>query len=73
MKRMRNCPFCKKEVEDGWPYIHYTEIIDKWVFDHYCNPDKPTTDVCITIYGKSEQEVIDKWNGEYENQESESL
>lgn len=70
MNRLRRCPFCKKEVEDTHPYLHYNASLHKWVLSHYCNKTEAVT---IDVYGKTEQEVIDKWNGIYEDEESESL
>ena len=70
MNRLRRCPFCRKEVKDSYPYLAYFEELDKWVLSHYCNKTNAAT---IDVYGKTEQEVIDKWNGIYEDEESESL
>ena len=70
MNRLRRCPFCKKEAEDRYPYLGYNDFLDEWILDHRCDE---VNAVCITVYGKSEQEVIDKWNGIYEEQTSESL
>lgn len=69
MNRLRRCPFCKAEVEDEYPYLHYNEILDKWVLDHWCDKNVSTDGVYITVYGKTEQEVIDKWNGVWHEQE----
>lgn len=70
MNRLRRCPFCKKEVKDTRPYLHFNEKLNKWVLNHYCNGTEAVT---IDVYGKTEQEVIDKFNGIYEEQTSESL
>ncbi len=70
MSRFRACPFCKKDVDCAYPYIHYHEDMGKWIFSHYC--DHPITHfhVTIDVYGFTEQEVVDKWNGVYEDKES---
>ena len=74
MARMRKCPFCEKEVAESYPHLMYNQQIGKWVFDHWCEGnERNEMPVVITVYGKTEQEVIDRWNGVYEEQESESL
>ena len=73
---MRNCPFCKKEVnaDDGVYGVRYNELIGKWLFDHVCHVATVGIDVCIDVYGMTKQEVIDRWNGvQDEVEESESL
>lgn len=75
MKKLRNCPFCKKEVKEYYPYLHFNENMEEWIFSHNCEHTEDAFEVCITVYGKTEQEVIDKWNGgeSVEVEESESL
>ena len=63
MGRLRNCPFCGKDVNDEYYDVHYNDKIDKWLFSHWCNDESATDDVYLTVYGNSEQDVIDKWNG----------
>lgn len=65
MRKMRNCPFCNGAVkaDDGLLGVHYNPQLKKWLFDHFCDEEHPTEDVSITVYGKTKQEVIDKWNG----------
>ena len=69
MARMRNCPFCQKDVNDDFFGVHFNKLIGKWIFNHACDPMNATMDVDITVYGKTEQEVIDKWNGVQHEQE----
>ena len=57
---MRNCPFCKKEIDD---VPRYNATLKQWILSHYCDGVKAVT---IDVYGATEQEVIDKWNGDYE-------
>lgn len=61
---MRNCPFCNKEVDEkAYVYgVHYNEKISKYLFDHVCHLAEGI-DVSITVYGLTEDEVIDRWNG----------
>lgn len=65
MGRMRNCPFCGKEVSDGFPSLMYVNTINQWNYHHAC-PHIGEVEVVVTIYGDSEEEVIEKWNGVYE-------
>ncbi len=60
---MRKCPFCNKEVEMRFPFLSYIKGLDQWSFSHHCEMTGGVLDVCIDIYGATEQEVIDKWNG----------
>ena len=70
---MRNCPFCNEKAKRGFPHFYLMEDGD-WVFSHHCKLKPfPSLTGCITIYGASEQEVIDIWNGVYEEPKSESL
>ena len=57
---MRNCPFCKQKIDD---VPRYNTILRLWILSHYCDGVNAVT---IDVYGETEQEVIDKWNGEYE-------
>lgn len=68
MSRLKECPFCNKAVDDGYPYLHLNENTNKWIFSHYCKTMPNRLSVTIDIYGESEQEVVDLWNGEHENQ-----
>ena len=70
---LRNCPYCGAEVDESDVYLHYNKRIDKWIFDHWCNKEDPCNGVFVTVYGKTWQEVIDKWNGVYEDKTSKSL
>lgn len=60
---MRVCPFCKKSVHADYPYIHYMEEKDIHIFTHFCEIGEPNS-VCISVVGKTKEEVIAKWNGE---------
>lgn len=75
MSRLRKCPYCGGVVGEGFPYMHYHEGMDKWVLSHSCGFNKNFEfGVSVWVTGKTEQEVIDFWNGvKDEVQESESL
>ncbi len=64
MSRLRNCPFCNKEV-DEFMNPHFNGIMRKWVLSHYCDGTNAAT---IDVYGFTEQDCVDKWNGVYEEQ-----
>ena len=73
MARLRACPFCKKEVEQGFPYLHYHDVMGQWIYSHYCDHPEGKFHATIDVYGFTEQDVVDKWNGVYEDKTSESL
>lgn len=69
---MRRCPFCKADVKLEYPYLlAFTE--GGFVFSHYCKNDTLQPSISVDVYGRTEQEIKDKWNGVYEEQKSESL
>lgn len=71
MARLRKCPFCRKEVEDGYPLFSKNELMNKWVLHHWCEEGDG---VFITVSAATEHACIDKWNGvnHEEVEESES-
>jgi hypothetical protein len=60
---MRICPFCRKTVKAVYPDIHYLEEKKIHIFTHFCDTNEPLS-VCVTVVGKTEEEVIAKWNGD---------
>lgn len=60
---MRVCPFCKKSVRADHPYITFIEDKGIYVFTHFCDINKPNS-ICVSVIGKTIEEVIAKWNGE---------
>ena len=64
MKKMKNCPFCNRAVNEEYPYVHFNDSLGTWIFSHYCKNPGRVLSVTIDIYGNSEQEVIDLWNGD---------
>lgn len=59
---MRKCPFCGEEIKFESPYLDYSEKNDVWIFTHYCTMTDQTLDVVVSVYGKTKQEVIDKFD-----------
>ena len=70
MSRLKDCAFCNNAVDDN---VHFNGFNKRWIFNHYCKTIPGRLSVTIDIYGESEQEVVDLWNGNHENQKSESL
>ena len=60
---LKPCPFCRKKVEEGYPYLLYHERMKKWVFNHNCPAPRLELSVCITLYGDTKEEIIERWNG----------
>lgn len=70
---MKRCPFCGKEIREGFPTVSYIEAHDVWLVSHYCDHENDDLGVCISVYGKTREEAIERWNHRAEIQESESL
>lgn len=67
---MRDCPFCSKGIV--LDEISLTKLDEgDFAFTHFCHT--PGLHVAVTIYGRTEQEIKDKWNGVYEKPKSESV
>lgn len=69
MDRLRNCPFCNKDVNDDFFGVHFNGLIKKWLFAHECEHPKTHFTVTICVYGLTKEEVIDNWNGVQYEQE----
>ena len=59
---MRKCPFCGAEINIEYPNLDYLESRDIWIYNHYCEMTDEPLDVVLSIYGKTKQEVIDKFD-----------
>ena len=61
--KLKPCPFCGS-VEEPF-IIEYGPRNDRrWNLDHYCPHDEDDRiTMVINIYGKSRDEVIERWNG----------
>lgn len=75
---MKPCPFCgaKIDKDDKIFGVRYNEKLKRWLLDHTCHyePNKhPAIDVNIAVYGKTKEEVIERWNGRAENKKSKGL
>lgn len=66
MSNLRKCPFCGEEVKAEYPYLDYLKNLEIFMLAHYCPHGSGGISVGVSVYGKTEKEVIDKWNGVYE-------
>ena len=72
---LRKCPYCGKKiiVEGLAPELDFNECSGKWILFHAClHNENFENGVSIMISGEK-QDVIDKWNGVYEDKKSEGL
>lgn len=53
---VKPCPFC------GDNKVHVGDVKTKWMLWHFCVHEENEAEAHIDIYGKTEQEIIDKWN-----------
>lgn len=68
MRKLRNCPLCNAEVSLAYPTLIYIEGTQTWTFLHHCNDNRS-----IFISGETVDDIIMEWNGDHEEQTSESL
>lgn len=70
---MKPCPFCGKKIDpDDFVYgVHYNELSEKWIFNHFCQSNP--LGVVLTVYGDTKEEVIERWNSRAEDKTSESV
>jgi hypothetical protein len=71
---MKPCPFCgaKIDADDSIFGVRYNERSKVWLVNHFCHKFTEGLDICISVYGDTKEEVIERWNGR-EEQTSESL
>lgn len=60
--KLLKCPFCNKNDEDNKYFTSISQKDDCWSLTHFCRELKDELYCCITVYGKSEEEVIELWN-----------
>jgi hypothetical protein len=67
----RKCPYCGTEIitEGICPELDFNELAGKWILHHVClHNGNFENGVSIFISGEK-QDVIDKWNGVWHEQE----
>lgn len=58
---LKPCPYCGAEILHDSGTI--TNLgINGWVINHYCDPSIGELTVSISVYGKTKEEVINRWN-----------
>jgi hypothetical protein len=61
--KLLKCPFCGKNDEDNEYFTSISEQSkDCWSITHFCREVKDELYCCITVYGKTKEEVIELWN-----------
>lgn len=70
---MRKCPFCNAEIDADHPYlgISYNENVEKYMLHHFCHKNSSKVEVCVSVYGDTKEEVIERWNGHCEEHPTE--
>lgn len=66
MNKLKPCPFCRAEVPADYIHVSYIEKHDTWLVSHYCKHDENDLGVCISVYGKTRAEAIERWNNRAE-------
>ena len=61
---MRNCPLCGKKVEMRMPFLVKISD-DNWSFMHHCSMK-----ACIFITAKSQEEILEIWEGNHGEEHS---
>lgn len=70
---MKRCPYCGQEIREDYPTIDYIKDHDVWLVSHFCPHEGDDLSVCISVYGKTREEAIERWNHRAEIEESKSL
>ena len=60
MKRTKKCPLCGAKVVFDDLFLSFNAKTGKWAFHHFCGDGELVS--CISVYGKTKEEVIDRWN-----------
>lgn len=63
--KLEPCPFCKKRVLDKHPWVGRHRSAENkpiWSITHYCEHDGNDLGVCITVYGATKRQAVDRWN-----------
>ena len=66
---LKPCPFCGK-VEDE--HSVHTRNDGSWVFSHPCDRDDGELTIFISVYGKTKEELINRWNRRLDNEQRET-
>ena len=67
--KVRECPFCKKEVHLEYPYM--LQLKDgTYSFNHFCT-HAPELAVTIIVHGDTPEQVAERWNGNVQEHSAE--
>jgi hypothetical protein len=62
-KGFKKCPFCGELPRSAdWCFIYLKEK-DVVCWSHYCEEKNAATYNCVSLYGKSKEEIREVWNG----------
>lgn len=59
------CPFCGKSVDECWILRHK---YGDWSFNHHCGKADEELTIFISVYGKTKEELIERWNSRADNE-----
>lgn len=65
MGLLEKCPFCGKEVDTSYPHFLWVEANQGFSLSHACY-DGDEHIASITIFGKTAEEVFQRWNDRIE-------
>lgn len=65
--KLKPCPFCGAKLKDEYPTVdHYDR--GKWQVSHNCKTGRRyELVVCITAYGSTKEQAVERWNGRADN------
>lgn len=67
---LKPCPFCGSKDE---PFIMKFDNGKEWNLSHYCGRDENSEiTIVINVWGKSRDEVIERWNRRADNEQREA-
>lgn len=59
LKNAKPCPFCG-QVPRSWDLIELSD--GAYTLSHHCPHKKDALTICLNVYGKTKEEVVDLWN-----------
>ena len=62
MNEMKRCPCCGAKVVAKFPYLMYLDKGGLWTFSHHCDHEPDDLTVGISVWGKTKEEIIERWN-----------
>jgi len=62
MEVLKKCPLCGEAVNTSWPFLMWQEVNGEWVLSHNCHDGNGDLIGSVTVYGKTAEEVFQRWN-----------